>query len=91
VVDVNFSRIVYGTAGDGSTTRTVSYGFDYKSTPTVTAGIIVNPIYSSIYVVMIYNITTSGFQYKKMFITNSGSVTEASKEKFNWIAIGTIN
>ena len=45
---------------------------------------------AEIYVINIYNVTTTQFEWRKNYVAGSGSVQPASSEDFYWIAIGQI-
>jgi hypothetical protein len=79
--------IASGTVTTVASSGTVTFA-GFASPPAVFATVYSGSI-TQVFMMNIYNITTSGFSWYKVFAyTNSGPAQGAAGEAFNWIAIG---
>jgi hypothetical protein len=90
VLQSNKTRITYGLNTIDSSNGSQTYGVTYDSAPVVFTQVLQNRS-SAIYVINIYNVSTTNFNWRKNYVSGSGSVQPASSEDFYWIAIGQIS
>jgi len=78
--------MVCGSGTGGTSTGTVSFGYTFSTAPMVVATMNSSAT-TSMYVVQVGPITTTGFNYSKVYY-NGVSIGGATSEVFTWIAIG---
>ena len=90
VLQSNKTRITYGLITENTSTSTQSYGVTYSSAPVVFTQVIKNRS-EALYVVNIWSVSTTAFNWRKLYIAGTTGVLDAVSEDFYWIAIGQID
>lgn len=81
-------HITSGINEDGTHTGTQSFGITYTSPPVINCQVVsINTDRG--FMINIFNVTTTQFDYRKLFAENStDTIRNSNTEKFHWIAIG---
>lgn len=87
VVSSSQQHITSGLNTDGTSTGTQSFGITYTSAPVVTCQIKQN-ISGNYVVVNVYDVTTTGFSYRKFRTGTGGQTVVNSSGEIYWTAIG---
>jgi len=77
-----------GLQGGGAVTGTVSFGMTFNNVPSVIANIFADISDSTVFDVQIYNVSTTGFAYRKTYYRPNSGIGGANSEGFFWIAMG---